>query len=60
MPRLDCARRRDALRVQTGLDLADTIRGEGAPIPLKPLSRWDNGRDVVFKDLMHLFGVART
>ncbi len=24
-----------------------TIRGEGAPIPLKPLKRWDNGRDVV-------------
>jgi geranylgeranyl reductase len=24
-----------------------TLRREGAPIPLKPLSRWDNGRDVV-------------
>ena len=24
-----------------------TIRKEGAPIPLKPLKRWDNGRDVV-------------
>ena len=26
---------------------AETIRREGAPIPLKPLRRWDNGRDVV-------------
>ncbi len=24
-----------------------TVRKEGAPIPLKPLKRWDNGRDVV-------------
>ena len=23
------------------------MRREGAPIPLKPLPRWDNGRDVV-------------
>jgi len=37
----------DTLRKRTGLNLADTIRGEGAPIPLRPLSRWDNGRDVV-------------
>ena len=31
------------------LDLAgcQTIRREGAPIPLKPLKRWDNGRDVL-------------
>ncbi|MCM8556517.1 geranylgeranyl diphosphate reductase [Sphingomicrobium sediminis] len=31
------------------LDLAecDTVRREGAPIPLKPLKRWDNGRDVI-------------
>ncbi|NPV20604.1 geranylgeranyl diphosphate reductase [Bradyrhizobium aeschynomenes] len=29
------------------LDDLETIRREGAPIPLKPLSRWDNGRDVV-------------
>ena len=35
------------LRVQTGLQDCETIRGEGAPIPLKPLKRWDNGRDVV-------------
>jgi geranylgeranyl reductase len=26
---------------------ATTLRREGAPIPLKPLPRWDNGRDVV-------------
>ena len=31
------------------LDLAEckTVRSEGAPIPLKPLKRWDNGRDVL-------------
>jgi geranylgeranyl reductase len=36
-----------ALRAQTGLDTCETLRCEGAPIPLKPLKRWDNGRDVV-------------
>ncbi|WOI56125.1 geranylgeranyl diphosphate reductase [Palleronia sp. LCG004] len=36
-----------ALRVASGLDGCETIRREGAPIPLKPLDRWDNGRDVV-------------
>jgi geranylgeranyl reductase len=35
------------LRAMTGLDQVETIRREGAPIPLKPLKRWDNGRDVV-------------
>ena len=35
------------LRQATGLAEARTIRREGAPIPLKPLKRWDNGRDVV-------------
>lgn len=35
------------LRRMTGLDAVDTIRCEGAPIPLKPLPRWDNGRDVI-------------
>lgn len=34
------------LRQQMGFD-GETIRREGAPIPLKPLKRWDNGRDVV-------------
>lgn len=36
-----------SLRGQTGLDGLKTIRREGAPIPLKPLKRWDNGRDVI-------------
>jgi geranylgeranyl reductase len=35
------------LRRDTQLDRAATIRSEGAPIPLKPLKRWDNGRDVL-------------
>jgi geranylgeranyl reductase len=36
-----------ALREASGLTDAKTIRREGAPIPMKPLKRWDNGRDVV-------------
>ncbi|MBK5947602.1 geranylgeranyl diphosphate reductase [Rhodobacter veldkampii DSM 11550] len=35
------------LRAQAGLVDAPTIRREGAPIPLEPLKKWDNGRDVV-------------
>jgi geranylgeranyl reductase len=35
------------LRAMSGLTDCETIRREGAPIPLKPLDRWDNGRDVV-------------
>ena len=35
------------LRQIAGLANAETVRREGAPIPLKPLPRWDNGRDVV-------------
>jgi geranylgeranyl reductase len=35
------------LRDAEGLSDCETIRREGAPIPLKPLDRWDNGRDVV-------------
>jgi geranylgeranyl reductase len=35
------------LRTASGLGHCRTIRKEGAPIPLKPLARWDNGRDVV-------------
>ena len=35
------------LRGQEKLDAVRTIRREGAPIPLKPLKKWDNGRDVV-------------
>jgi geranylgeranyl reductase len=36
-----------ALRQATGLGSVETIRREGAPIPLRPLRRWDNGRDVI-------------
>jgi geranylgeranyl reductase len=35
------------LRESMGLAGAETIRREGAPIPLRPLKRWDNGRDVL-------------
>jgi geranylgeranyl reductase len=35
------------LRRIAGLEGAQTLRREGAPIPMKPLRRWDNGRDVV-------------
>jgi geranylgeranyl reductase len=35
------------LRAASGLSDAETLRREGAPIPLRPLDRWDNGRDVV-------------
>ncbi|WP_300063267.1 geranylgeranyl diphosphate reductase [uncultured Roseobacter sp.] len=36
-----------ALREAAGLSGCETLRKEGAPIPLKPLDRWDNGKDVV-------------
>lgn len=35
------------LRAAAGLTGCETIRREGAPIPLRPMDRWDNGRDVV-------------
>src|SRR4051794_9993856 len=35
------------LRRQAGLGSVETIRREGAPIPLHPMRRWDNGRDVL-------------
>ena len=35
------------LRQAAGLSGAETLRREGAPLPMKPLPRWDNGRDVV-------------
>jgi geranylgeranyl reductase len=35
------------LRDTPGLAGTETLRREGAPIPLKPLKRWDNGRDVI-------------
>lgn len=36
-----------ALREVAGLEGSETVRREGAPIPLRPLKKWDNGRDVV-------------
>ncbi len=35
------------LRMAAGLSDCETIRREGAPIPLRPMDRWDNGYDVV-------------
>ena len=35
------------LRDASGLAGLETLRREGAPLPMKPLARWDNGRDVV-------------
>jgi geranylgeranyl reductase len=37
----------DQLRKETGLDQCETLRREGAPIPLHPLPKWDNDRDLV-------------
>lgn len=35
------------LRDAAGLGSSETIRREGAPIPLRPLPRWDDGRSVL-------------
>ncbi|AWW75529.1 geranylgeranyl diphosphate reductase [Erythrobacter sp. KY5] len=35
------------MRTELDLTRCETIRREGAPIPLKPLKRWDNGADVI-------------
>ncbi|MEO1309343.1 MAG: geranylgeranyl diphosphate reductase [Pseudomonadota bacterium] len=35
------------LREEAGLSGVETVRCEGAPIPLKPMKRWDNGRDII-------------
>jgi geranylgeranyl reductase len=35
------------LRAAAGLSGVETLRREGAPLPIKPLKYWDNGRDVV-------------
>jgi geranylgeranyl reductase len=35
------------LREHAGLAACETVRREGAPIPLRPRRRWDNGRDVL-------------
>jgi len=34
------------LRTETGLADCETVRREGAPIPLRPLKWWENGKDV--------------
>ncbi len=36
-----------SMREKSGLRDNDVIRCEGAPLPLRPLRRWDNGQDVV-------------
>ncbi|QYZ69298.1 geranylgeranyl diphosphate reductase [Neotabrizicola shimadae] len=46
-PDVDLKRATADLRAMSGLGGCETLRREGAPIPLKPLDRWDNGRDVV-------------
>jgi geranylgeranyl reductase len=35
------------LRREAGLEGVETLRREGAPLPIKPLKYWDNGKDVV-------------
>jgi geranylgeranyl reductase len=35
------------LRREIGVEGATTVRCEGAPIPLRPLKRWDDGRNVL-------------
>lgn len=35
------------MRTDLDLNRCETIRREGAPIPLKPLKKWDNGADVI-------------
>jgi geranylgeranyl reductase len=35
------------LRADVGLEGAELIRHEGAPLPMKPLKKWDDGRQVV-------------
>jgi geranylgeranyl reductase len=35
------------LRADSGMANAETVRREGAPLPMRPLRKWDNGRDVV-------------
>lgn len=37
----------EMLREAAGLAHAETVREEGAPLPLKPMRRWDDGRNVV-------------
>jgi geranylgeranyl reductase len=43
----DLRRATEALRRSAGLAACKIIRREGAPLPLKPMRRWDNGRNVL-------------
>ena len=47
VPGFDLKKATADLRTASGLDDCETVRTEGAPIPLKPLDRWDNGKDLV-------------
>ncbi len=47
VPSVDLKEATAALRASSGLAECETLRKEGAPIPLKPLRFWDNARDVV-------------
>ena len=35
------------LRDDANMTKAELVRHEGAPIPMKPIKRWDNGRDII-------------
>jgi geranylgeranyl reductase len=35
------------LRKEIGLENAELVRHEGAPLPMKPLKKWDDGKQVV-------------
>jgi geranylgeranyl diphosphate/geranylgeranyl-bacteriochlorophyllide a reductase len=47
VPGVDLKAATAELRASAGLSGCRTIRREGAPIPLRPMDRWDNGRDVI-------------
>ncbi len=47
VPGVDLKKATTDLRIAAGLENCKTIRREGAPIPLRPMDRWDNGRDVM-------------
>ncbi|MEM9330360.1 MAG: geranylgeranyl diphosphate reductase [Pseudomonadota bacterium] len=36
-----------SLRETAGMSDAELIRHEGAPIPMKPIKRWDNGKNII-------------
>ncbi|MEO0917175.1 MAG: geranylgeranyl diphosphate reductase [Pseudomonadota bacterium] len=46
-PGVDLKEATAALRRASGLEDCETLRKEGAPIPLRPMDRWDNGKDIV-------------